>query len=262
MRKSHATMLAGLAIALCPGWVATVHGAWTAVENFEDGAWDNHTLRGAAVSVVSESGNQVGKWSVTGNNQGVDIDIPDIVDGTTGTIFYRVKWSRGPNMNKAAINNSQAWVTRSTWESGRYDRIMDASAWQTITTPGFTTGQIADNTWYTYWMVIDHTADTWSLYGQKEGTNSPTLLSYSGDSTFALAYGTTTPAQQFRLMNTGGGGTYDAWVDDLYVDIAGANLGDPTAVAEEDIPEPATMALLGLGAAGLGGYFRRRVRTA
>jgi expansin (peptidoglycan-binding protein) len=40
----------------------------------------------------------------------------------------------------------------------------------------------------------------------------------------------------------------------------GATLADvvPSAATAEDIPEPATMALLGLAAAGMGGYLRRR----
>jgi hypothetical protein len=85
-----------------------------------------------------------------------------------------------------------------------------------------------------------------------EGEFLPTTVSYMYDPAHAALLG---KPLEIRLLNAGlGSGDLEIQFDDVRLTAARAG-------AAGDIPEPATMALLGLAVCGLGGYVRKRKRA-
>jgi len=115
---------------------------------------------------------------------------------------------------------------------------------------------VADAT-YNVWFAIDNTTDTYKIYmqsNQDPNLATVTQMLMSNDGTGAFRFrnsGTTLQANDLITFNMGvGGGGFvgPVFIDDIYVDTAGVNLGNP-------IPEPAVLSTLAIGALAL---LRRR----
>lgn len=107
--------------------------------------------------------------------------------------------------------------------------------------------------WYSAFVVVDTTLDSWSMYVEGQGFASQTQLTFDSGSTDALFRNpaSTNPLVSLYFRNganTNSGG--EVLIDDLQIDLAGENLVSP-------VPEPGTLALVGL-VGGLFLFFRKR----
>jgi hypothetical protein len=108
---------------------------------------------------------------------------------------------------------------------------------------------------YNSWFQIDNSTDTYQVFLQSfddPRVASRTLMrSDANISTFTFRNGPA--AFDLTTVNFGSGSlTSVVRFDDIHVDTAGFNAANPT------IPEPASLALLGMGAIGFCGFRRRR----
>jgi hypothetical protein len=185
-----------------------------------------------------------------------------IANGATGTVFFRMM--RGPT----ATSNFLGYVNSGTTADFAQRRsgigsnggstqpmVMRGGSNTTVETSGFT--NLAPDTWYSYWVVMDNAADTFAIYSQREGSSPlpQTLLSNAAGSTQTFISGSTTNAlQSLFFAQSSSGGNMDFYFDDIYVDPTAANLALPPIV----VPEPSAGLLAAAAGLGLAAAFRRR----
>lgn len=236
---------------------AQSHGAFALLDNFEGKAagavngvdgWTADTADTVFTADPSNAGNMVLSTTRVTGTTSVFKAIPNIADASTGTIFFR---ARAGAVSDFVLGSSDVANPAGSWNNYEgYMRFTSAGGPNNIDVRnggGFdTTGTYTPDAWYNVWLVLDNAADTTTLYiGQGTGDASTAVA------TGSFRNGTTDPLSTMFIRGNSEGNA--GFVDDIYVDITGANLTNPAPTAA--IPEPAT-SLLAL--AGLAFGMRRR----
>lgn len=243
---------------------ATVQAAFVEVDDFEGltlGALNGQngwTTSNAGFVVAADPVNGLNSvmriTSGTPSDQTAYKAIPGIVNSSTAaTLFFRARKDAGVvNMSWGASD-----VATPTVNFGDYEtqfNIQDTSSNTLQVRNGSNFGPVdafADNVWYDLWMVIDNNANTYEAYIQGGAFGSVTQLDLVGPVTeFGFRNGGANDLIR-ALIRNGANHNANFYIDDVYLDLAGQNLANPSAV-----PEPSTWLLLGLSSLGL--YVARR----
>lgn len=229
------------------------HGVFTLLDNFEG-------------YTAGTNANGVGGWTATGDTQfvadpsnpanivlssthagattNVYKSMPTITDASTGTIFFR---ARATTTADFVIGSSDVAAPSGWADFEGYMRFtLDTANGNTNDIDvrdggGFAAaGTYVPDEWYNVWLVLDHAADTATLY-VNQGSGDATTAAGSG------AFRTSGNAVHDDITTfflRSNRETFPGLIDDIYVDTTGANLSNPVSV----IPEPATslLALVGL----------------
>ena len=168
--------------------------------------------------------------------------MPTIAGGTTGTMFFRARASNPADfvIGSSDVANPGNWPDFEGYlrfAGGNIDVRGD-------TVPGNVGGFVNVGTytpaeWYNVWLVLDHAADTTTVYVNQGNADATTP---AGSGTFRTA-GNTVHGDLINMFIRNNDPTNSGSIDDIYIDTTGANLTNPAA-----IPEPATslLALVGL----------------
>jgi hypothetical protein len=239
------------------GLLSTSNPAWSTVGPFAIAVDPTNAANRVASAVqLNASNNQTAVLPFGTSNV--------IANGTTGTVFFRMM--RGPTANSNFLGYVNSGTTADTGQrrsgigsnaGASQPMVMRGLSNTDVVTSGFT--NLAQDTWYRYWVVMDNAADTFTTYSQREGSSPlpQTLLSNAAGSTQTFIGTTTSSALQslFFAQTSGNGVNMDFYFDDIYIDPTGSNLAMPPIV----VPEPSASLLGCVGLAGLasGGLWRR-----
>lgn len=192
----------------------------------------------------------------------------NIAAGATGTLFFRFRLAdfttgNGPSVGVGLADsvvtgqpgNAASWVNvNAVTGGGSAGSAPNTNTITAITTTGGAAGGgtqntvssvLAVSTWYSMWLVTNHTADTYEVYIQG-GTAYPsqTLLSFGAQTTMQFRQ---TPIGTLdrvflRPNNANAPATDIEFFDDIYADTSGVNLANP-------VPEPSGCILILFGSA-------------
>ena len=273
--------LLGLAAALVVGGIfaAPASAAFVLKENFEDVAIDANlgdANAGESFTLVIQSGqtptatvvaspwdsvNRAARVSNPGATLAMPLGAESIPQGSSGTLFYQFYRTGLVNMSSglsdvAAIADhnfgnfeSQLNINSATLNPQPI-RVRSAGAFLA----GGVNMEVSEL--YNVWHYIDNMADTSEVYVQKVGTDPAPVQLFNGATTaFTFRNGVASNDLVQFLFMAGTGSATDAahttiFFDNVYVDTTGKNIANP-------VPEPASLAILGIGAAFLAGRRRR-----
>lgn len=267
---------------------ADAYGAFTKIDDLQsltagqpvDGQGDWHAEAGnlfepAGVSIDPADPNnnvlRIGKGNYSGGRLGhretINTD-PDLVipNNATSTLFFRTRYGDQQMNFSVGMTDVANPISDSIFNSfTQFEsqlvfgftpgadmlQIVDGGTFTTLT------NQIAKDTWYNFWLVINNQADTTQVYIQGGAFAAQTLLTANGKDAFRFRNsGSGTQANDLLTFFIATGRNTDnlppsptehngpAFVDDIYLDHSGANLANP-------VPEPSAFALAILGAAAL-----------
>ena len=194
------------------------------------------------VADPADAGNQVVAASTAGGLAAGNFVLPitRMPDGGISTMYMRFRsdepldsldWSIGPTDNevdlssswgdmRAILNNNNAAGTPagaqlSARDGGGYDRLIDMES----------------ETWYKTWLILDNDADTYQIYIQGGVYSEVTQLvgADDGQESFEYRNGTTDQDLIRFMARLNGDRAGTVYVDDIYVDPNGMNLGDPAS---------------------------------
>lgn len=247
------TNLPALAFSLLMCTVSGVtYGAWVSVDNFESASvgalggqagWTT-TGENATYEVAADPSNPANQaLKATGTSSGSDpegnayvsLGSNTIADGTTGTLFFRMRNGADGDFvfGSSDVAVPAGWSDYEGYMvlAGENIRLRDGGSFTNV-------GTYSGDEWYNVWLVLDHAADTADLYAS-QGTDPAVLLGAAG--AFRTSGNTVHDdliSLNVRMGNAQGNGA-TGYLDDIYVDTSGVNLANP-------IPEPATMALVAI----------------
>jgi hypothetical protein len=186
---------------------------------------------------------------------------PTIANNSTGTVFFQ--------FNASNLSSGQSFgIADSSIDVDGGSVFLNYRAQLALTgTGGFTARSggssetidsvsLSTDTWYSIWMVVNNTANTFQAWIQGGSIASQTQLAAGSTSTFNFRNQEPGSADLTNfLFARGGGGTGDSVaIDNIYVDNAESNLDNPIATV---IPGPAALPA-GLALLGLAAIKRRR----
>ncbi len=254
MKKNPTYLLLPLALSL----VGTSQASFVLIDDFEsyaDGvngttttpAWNQGFPAGGSNSATTVVGADTGSGQAlhyAHGGSGGQINYSSVgtiaAEGSTGTIFFQSYLDATGSDTLFAFGRSGlgAYGDLATLVRVPSDLIVE------VHNGGYanTSTTIAADTLYNFWVVIDNSANTSSLYYSAGGPGETPTLIQSG---FVFRNTTSGDINTFYLgTNSGSVG----FLDNIYVDSTGANLTNP-------VPEPSIALLGGLGVLGL---IRRR----
>ncbi|MBK1834405.1 hypothetical protein [Roseibacillus ishigakijimensis] len=232
------------------GSVSTVCADFTPIENFQsltEGALEgqgNWVTNGTGFNIVSEPGRPYNK--VLQHTGASDAGLPwpqSFAEGGTATYFFRVLVNNGSQDISLGITHV-APTTESVANFGNFlaqPVIVGGNLGARDGIPG--TGNpnfqpqvngLLPGDWYKIWVVFDSAADSYQFYVQSDddslvGTQQefPPL-----DGTWDFRSIVTDAIVATQLTSNSGNTNY--YIDDIYLDDAGANLADPSAADRAD----------------------------
>lgn len=265
-------------------YAPNAYAAFTKIDDLEsltagqpvDGQGDWHAEAGnlfepagVAIDPADPNNNvlRIGKGNFTGGRLGhretINTD-PNLVihNGTTATLFFRLRYGDQQVDFSVGMSDVANPISDSIFNSFTQFESQLAFSF----TPGADalmmrdggsltklTDQVAKNTWYNFWMVIDNQSDTTQIYIQGGAFATQSLLSANGK-------------DAFKFRNSGGGPQSNdlltffiatgrntdnvppsptenvgpMFVDDIYLDRSGVSLANP-------VPEPSALVLAIVG---------------
>jgi hypothetical protein len=156
------------------------------------------------------------------------ISIPNA--NTVSTLFFRMRRTPGEvNMNWGATDvagpkefaDYEAQVNMQVVDTLNL-RVRDRNAFVEVT-------PFAADTWYKTWVVINNSADTYEVFVQGGALGTATQMAAGGKTVFTFRNGQAANDLVNVFFRTNPPHTADFLIDDIYVDTAARNLGDPTA---------------------------------
>ena len=223
-RVTMSVLLLATALILLPG--AAAHGAVITPTSAEASMCYEWQLPSGPLSLINGIGlNQVGDVTTWTHNQSPGSDAN--------------QWLNNPDYQPT--DETQLWF----YLSGPTD-LSKAYLWQYTSDPA-------------------RGLNGFTIRGSTTAGKLGTFTDLSGPQSMAISPVGPSVTQTFNLSNATGIQTVRIDIasshGDYYVGLAEVRLGS-APVSQPEIPEPATLALLGLGVAGLGGYIRRRFDSA
>ncbi len=241
--------------------------AWVKIDDFEDytadtnldgqGQWTASTASnaGTVIEDPADSENLVGHFSlIPYSDKGAyaDLGANAVADGAVGTIHFRM-YRNGASMSIGA-NNAPFPVAQDGTEGNLAIRYRGQSLYDGTTHRTNLNVTSGSGVWVSYWLVIDNDQDKWTLYQLGNDALTQTLVQAGSISSFDFHHSVGSDSIGYFAVATNQWGNPDQVLfDDIYVDTSGVNLTEASAV-----PEPATLAVLALGSAGLLAIRRRR----
>ena len=227
-----------LALAVTPYVAMTASAQWQGVDDVDglnpgsidgQGSWITANPDNAqVVADPADGSNQVIAISDAGHNSYIPLPAP-IPDGTTGTIFFR---ARAPEDVDFVLGSSDV-AEPDTWDhyegymrfAGNNIDVRDGGGFAPAVE-----GYTAD-AWYNIWLVVNNDDKNTKLY-YSIGADAEGILGFEG--AFRETAGN---AEHGDLINflVRTGNPHDgltAYLDDIYVDVSGTNLTNPTATIE------------------------------
>jgi hypothetical protein len=244
------------------GWAVPVQGAWVLLDTFDDdligtldgqsnsqGVWDTDSEATARVSVIADGTNQVLSVRANSNDSSTgsrefagplgSLSIPDSSSAATLYLRFRHNGDGGSQRfglwDQGGTNASAADVNGLDLQFILLDDLALApNKFRLVSRLTGSSNVTLDNsldvgTWYSMWVVIDQTTDTYDVYLKGGAYTVQTLI--RSDIDFRNATSTT-------LNGFAGQGTYNAtytvtsYLDDIHLDPSGVNLSEPVS------PEP------------------------
>lgn len=202
-----------------------------------------------------------------------------ILNLTTGTLFYRIyreSVSNTPDVNFGGAD--QGPVTNGVNNADKYQSQLNVSGGSVVagTTDIFrprngggtvdTGVHWSEGSWFGIYQVIDTTTNTSVFYYQGESDLAPIRLQGVSSGTFNMAFrngasrGSTDIAYFLATNGLPGGGVNDIfYLDDIYLDVSGANLVGPVSIVS--VPEPSVYGFVLVTLCGVAALARRRHRS-
>ncbi|MEN1678288.1 MAG: hypothetical protein AAGJ46_01750 [Planctomycetota bacterium] len=251
------TPLIRLSIALTLFVPATCSAAFTSISDFESltpgalgsqGGWTSELSATSVYTVTADPdnpSNQVLRATGTSAAQGapndgnayISLGSNSIADGTTGTVFFRMRTSDLSDLVFGASDLAAPF----TWSSYEGYMVMGAVAGNNafrVRNGGAFSGNLlgySGDEWYNVWLVLDHTADSTSLY-VSQGADPAALLGSGGFRT-GNEPDTDLVSLNLRMGAAHNNNNARGYLDDIYVDNSGVNLANPV------IPEPSSVVM-------------------
>jgi len=243
------------------------------VEDFENvSEWGNNGTSADLASVNGPSGStgKVGALSHSTVNVSasfLDLGSNELVDGSVGTIFFRVHVPSNPSNQTAShwfgfTDNDSPQAFGDMRGYGGHNGNGNPINYAFRNGSEGTTVVVESNSnygqWYNVWLVVDNQAgtgsDSYDVY-VNQGTAAASVSDRIATDYAFRNGGVSTALDTVTLFGANAGGSVESgrevFYDDLYVDISGANLANV-------IPEPSTMLMLCAGIATLGMLRRKR----
>lgn len=244
--------LAILGVAIVGGLARQSHAQWAELGNFESASiglldgqegWTTIGTEATYEVVVDpeDSGNQVLKatgWTGPGAgvqaNAYLSLGSETIPDGTTGTIFFRMR-NTGINLDNNGgdfVFGASDVAAPATWQDYEGYMVMREGMFQLRdATTNTNVGDYNSDEWYNIWLVLDHTADTSTLYASQGSDPAAQVGTLSG------AFRTTNNdvhddlvSLNVRMGTLHNTNMAEGFLDDIYVDTSGSNLILPEGV--------------------------------
>lgn len=172
------------------------------------------------------------------------LPLPDpIPEGTTGTIFFRFRSSDNSGLVDWVVGSSDVAAPTNWPDYEGYVRLAEDGVVGDFDIDVRTGGTFTEvgpaevDTWIYVWLVLDNTADTTDAYYNLTGSDatSPETVSFTGA---GFRNGTTEDLITL-FVNLNERGT-TGLIDDIYIDLAGENLTNPTSSDSDNdgLPDP------------------------
>jgi hypothetical protein len=228
---------------------STVQAAFVSVEDFESynlGGVAGYDLNGTPIAgspnptslwrtndntqytVVSDMSGGSPKVLLAAGNGTMDVAtlpaMPDIANNTTATVYFRMKVlntssTAGYNRRLGPSGAPASPLTSTDPTTGLFLSGSNFKPQNSSETLSF----VNANCWWSFWVVVNNTANTYTIYYQREDGGSQSQLAANKGFSGNLA-GSSSPLTDFYLFYWGGPTFY---LDDIHIDTTGVNLTTP-----------------------------------